>query len=270
MAVRLALDYRTQFKRSVVIDLVCFRKHGHQEQDTPGITQPLMYRAIAAHPGVKTLCARKLVEQGTVTSAEVEGYVQRHRDSLERARDTAAPQSASTHEAAVRSPSIEAQSRPSSDVALSAEQVRSLAQRISSVPQEYELHPLVARMVAARREMAAGTKPVDWAMAEQLAFASLLGAGVDVRLSGQDSERGTFNQRHAVLHNQRRTSRADGVFIPLAHVGEMQGRFTVTNSVSTESIVPSTAPPMPFTVAPGATAAEAAARLFSVSAFSCA
>ncbi|KAA0089650.1 2-oxoglutarate dehydrogenase E1 component [Paraburkholderia sp. T12-10] len=237
MAVRLALDYRTQFKRSVVIDLVCFRKHGHQEQDTPGITQPLMYRAIAAHPGVKTLYARKLVEQGTVTSAEVEGYVQRHRDSLERARDTAAPQSASTHEAAVRSPSIEAQSRPSSDVALSAEQVRSLAQRISSVPQEYELHPLVARMVAARREMAAGTKPVDWAMAEQLAFASLLGAGVDVRLSGQDSERGTFNQRHAVLHNQRRTSRTDGVFIPLAHVGEMQGRFTVTNSVLSEAAV---------------------------------
>jgi 2-oxoglutarate dehydrogenase E1 component len=238
MAVRLALDYRAAFQRSVVIDLVCFRKHGHQEQDTPGITQPLMYRAIASHPGVRTLYAQKLIQEGTVTSARVDEYVHARRDLLEHAHHSSAP------EAPTRSPEIPPWPQlldnypgPVTYGPPFPAQVRALAQQISTVPDGYELHPLVGKMIAARREMAAGRKPIDWGMGEHLAFASLLEAGIDVRLSGQDSARGTFNHRHALLHNQRRTSRQDGVFIPLEHIDGAQGRFSVTNSILSEAAV---------------------------------
>jgi 2-oxoglutarate dehydrogenase E1 component len=235
-AVRLALDYRTEFQRSVVIDLVCFRKHGHQEQDTPGITQPLMYRAIAAHPGVRSLYARKLVEQYVMTADQADAYVKARRELFEQAHDgdvsdrPARSDDASTNEA----------SGPFRYSAPSAQALREFATRVSSVPDGYELHPLVGKMIGARRDMAAGKKPVDWGMGEHLAFASLLGAGVDVRLSGQDSARGTFNHRHAVLHDQKRANRTDGVLIPLDHVGgagQAQGRFTVTNSILSEAAV---------------------------------
>ncbi|SAL67492.1 2-oxoglutarate dehydrogenase E1 component [Caballeronia humi] len=226
MAVRLALDYRTEFQRSVVIDLVCFRKYGHQEQDTPSITQPLMYRAIAAHPGVRTVYARKLMLEGAVTSDQVEGYVKAQRDSLEAAHEGEGLEIPVLHDA-----DTSPYSPPSS------EELLRLAQNVSNVPDGYELHPLVSKMMAARREMSKGEKPIDWGMGEHLAFASLLGAGIDVRLSGQDSARGTFNHRHAVLHNQKRASRSDGVLIPLDHIGDKQGRFTVTNSILSEAAV---------------------------------
>jgi len=227
MAVRLALDYRTEFGRSVVIDLVCFRKHGHQEQDTPAITQPLMYRAIAAHPGVRALYAQKLISQGAVTSEQASAQVDARREILDQAR---------ADETDTRSAESEASDTPRY-VAPSQERVSTLAQRVASVPDGYALHPLVGKMIAARRDMASGKKPVDWGMGEHLAFASLLDENVDVRLSGQDSARGTFNHRHAVLHDQTRTKRDDGVFIPIDHIGETQGRFTVTNSILSEAAV---------------------------------
>ncbi|KXV07962.1 2-oxoglutarate dehydrogenase subunit E1 [Caballeronia megalochromosomata] len=227
MAVRLALDYRTAFRRSVVIDLVCFRKHGHQEQDTPAITQPLMYRAIAAHPGVRTLYARKLIAQGVMTADETEALAGARREVLDQARGGGSIEASGVTGADALSP-YEAPSR---------EQLGVLARRISSVPEDYALHPLVNRMLNARRDMSSRKKPLDWGMAEHLAFASLLHAGIDVRLSGQDSARGTFNHRHAVLHNQKRTSRGEGVFIPLDHVRDVQGRFTVTNSILSEAAV---------------------------------
>ncbi|MFB9122090.1 2-oxoglutarate dehydrogenase E1 component [Paraburkholderia dipogonis] len=238
MAVRLALDYRTTFRRSVVIDLVCFRRHGHQEQDTPAITQPLMYRAIASHPGVRTVYAQQLIKEGVVTPDQVKDYFEAQRESLEHARESNAV------EAAVQPDDIPAWPKFLEDYAGPVQygpplpaQVRALAQQVSTVPEGYELHPLVGKMIAARREMAAGNKPLDWGMGEHMAFASLLGAGIDVRLSGQDSARGTFNHRHAVLHNQTRASRSEGVYIPLEHIGEGQGRFTVTNSILSEAAV---------------------------------
>ncbi|MDR5817238.1 2-oxoglutarate dehydrogenase E1 component [Caballeronia sp. LZ033] len=227
LAVHLALDYRTQFRRSVVIDLVCFRKHGHQEQDTPAITQPLMYRAIAAHPGVRTLYAQTLIRQHVMTPEQVDAYVDAQRASFDGARGgDSLPVEA---EAGVGK--LDRYQAPTREL------VGVWARRIASVPEGYELHPLVNKMMAARRDMASGKKGVDWGMGEHLAFASLLGKGIDVRLSGQDSARGTFNHRHAVLHNQKRTQRADGVFIPLDHVHDVQGRFTVTNSILSEAAV---------------------------------
>lgn len=238
MAVRLALDYRTAFRRSVVIDLVCFRKHGHQEQDTPNITQPLMYRSIAGHPGARTVYAQRLIQEGVVSTGQVEDYVNACRDGLERARESEAPAASGRRQDIPAWPKfLEDYAGPVSYAPPLPAQVRALAQQISTVPDGYELHPLVGKMMAARREMAAGTKPIDWGMGEHLAFASLLGAGIDVRLSGQDCARGTFNHRHAVLHNQKRTSRSDGVYIPLDHVDKARGRFAVTNSILSEAAV---------------------------------
>lgn len=232
MAVRLALDYRTEFNRSVVIDLVCFRKYGHQEQDTPGITQPMMYRSIASHPGVRTLYAQKLLRQEMATPDEIEDLVRERRALIERAHESDGSE--------VSSPSRASRTQEHGQTRYSApplEQLRELAQRVTSVPDGYQLHPLVRKMMSARQEMAAGKRPVDWGMGEHLAFASLLGAGLDVRLSGQDSARGTFNHRHAVLHDQMRVRRADGIFIPLDHIGEKQGRFAATNSILSEAAV---------------------------------
>lgn len=238
MAVHLALDYRTAFRRSVVIDLVCFRKYGHQEQDTPGITQPLMYRAIASHPGVRTLYAQKLMQQGVVTPDQVESDVNARRDFLQHAQQgDRSDESAPSYETPARSELAKDNSGQVRYSPPTSERLHGLAQQISTVPDGYELHPLVSKIVGARRDMAAAKKPIDWGMGEHLAFASLLDAGVDVRLSGQDSARGTFNHRHAVLHHQGRTSREDGIHIPLDHVGERQGRFTVTNSILSEAAV---------------------------------
>jgi 2-oxoglutarate dehydrogenase E1 component len=115
--------------------------------------------------------------------------------------------------------------------------VHRLARQITSVPDQYTLHPLVGRVMSARREMADGKRPLDWGMGEHMAFASLLSAGIDVRLSGQDSERGTFSHRHAVLHDQNRSIRGEGTYIPLRHISEAQGQFSVTNSVLSEAAV---------------------------------
>ncbi|NGZ85205.1 2-oxoglutarate dehydrogenase E1 component [Duganella aceris] len=227
MAVQLALEYRTTFGRSVVIDLVCFRRHGHQEQDTPGITQPLMYRSIAGHPGARSIYAQKLVAERLLTAEQVAEYESAYREHLARQADAedaphvAAP--AATSRAAYVAPQLE--------------DIRHLAQALTVVPEAYTLHPLVGKVISARREMAAGAKPLDWGMGEHLAFASLLAQGVTVRLSGQDCERGTFSHRHAVLNNQNRAVRHEGKYTPLNHVAPKQGVFTVNNSILSEAAV---------------------------------
>ncbi|EUC19984.1 UNVERIFIED_ORG: 2-oxoglutarate dehydrogenase E1 component [Burkholderia sp. CF145] len=237
-ATRLAIDFRATFNKSVVIELVCFRRHGHQEQDTPNITQPMMYRSIAGHPGVRTLYARKLVDQQILTAEDVEKYVHDYRERLDTAQ--------SVEEKKPGAQENEEESWPQLlDGNVSRiyyappllNLVQKLALKITSIPDQYSLHPLVGRVVSARRDMAEGKRPLDWGMAEHMAFASLLSAGIDVRLSGQDSERGTFSHRHAVLHDQNRASRAEGTYIPLEHVSDDQGRFSVTNSVLSEGAV---------------------------------
>ena len=229
-AVRLAVEYRSTYHRSVVIDLVCFRRHGHQEQDTPNITQPLMYRAIAGHPGVRSLYAQQLVEAGVLTRAQADGYADAYRDALASAQtDAAATDSVAHAPAAARAPApYRAPSR---------ELIATLAHAISEVPANYALHPLVSKVVTSRREMAQGTRALDWGMAEHLAFASLLAAGTHVRLSGQDSERGTFSHRHSVFNSQNRQVRGEGKYVPLNHIGPQQGQFTVNNSILSEAAV---------------------------------
>jgi 2-oxoglutarate dehydrogenase E1 component len=197
-----------------------------------------MYRAITSHPGVRTVYAQQLIREGVVTPDQVKDTLDAHRDSLEHAREAEAPGvSVQPAEIPTWPKFLEDYAGPVQYGPPLPAQVRALAQQISTIPDGYEIHPLVGKMIAARREMAAGRKPVDWGMGEHLAFASLLGAGIDVRLSGQDSARGTFNHRHAVLHNQTRTSRTEGVYIPLDHIDGARGRFTVTNSILSEAAV---------------------------------
>ncbi|MFC0402983.1 2-oxoglutarate dehydrogenase E1 component [Paraburkholderia rhizosphaerae] len=237
-ATRLAIDFRATFGKSVVIELVCFRRHGHQEQDTPDITQPLMYRSIAGHPGVRTLYARKLVDERVVTAEDVEKYLHDYRDRFDAAQTAEEKKPVDQKNEEVSWPQLlDGNVGRIYYAAPLPDLVQKLALKITSIPEQYSLHPLVGRVMSARREMAEGKRPLDWGMAEHLAFASLLSAGIDVRLSGQDSERGTFSHRHAVLHDQKRSIRAEGTYVPLHHVSEDQGRFSVSNSVLSEAAV---------------------------------
>ena len=234
-AAQLALDFRAEFARSVVIEIVCFRRHGHQEQDTPTMTQPLMYRAIAAHPGVRGLYAKRLVAEGVVTEEQADRMTQDFRERLASEHAQSAQRNATGQRVAPQV--VDTTVRVIDDAALTSEQVRTLAERITQLPAGHSLHPLVKKLLDARREMAAGTRPLDWGMGEHLAFATLLASGTDVRLSGQDSERGTFGHRHAVLHDQDRIVRGEGTYVPLQHVGDGQGVFSVTNSTLSEAAV---------------------------------
>ncbi|MFJ3522620.1 2-oxoglutarate dehydrogenase E1 component [Pseudomonas sp. NPDC090203] len=235
-AVQLALDYRQTFGKSVVIDLVCFRRHGHQEQDTPHMTQPLMYRSIATHPGALKLYANKLMASGLITQAHVLSVAQAYRDALDNAQPEAAGTALLPASVVACAESFVPQGKDGY-LAPSLEQIKTLASRIVDLPDGLKLHPLVAKVTGARREMAAGTRPLDWGMAEHLALASVLSEGIEVRLSGEDCERGTFGHRHAVLNPQNREVRSQGKYRPLDHIAGQQGEFTVINSVLSEAAV---------------------------------
>jgi 2-oxoglutarate dehydrogenase E1 component len=238
MAAKLAVAFRTTFGRSVVIELVCFRRHGHQEQDTPNVTQPLMYRAIAAHPGVRALYAAELVKQGAASTLQVEAFQRAYRDWLDSAQ---AQGHAGALDVENDAASVDHAGKPNltgaAYCAPDLDRIQALARQITQVPSSFQLHPLVAKVIAARQKMASGCRPLDWGMGEHLAFASLLSAGTHIRLTGQDSARGTFGHRHAVLHNQDRHSRSDGVYVPLENVSDSQGNFAVTNSILSEAAV---------------------------------
>ncbi|MFC4339958.1 2-oxoglutarate dehydrogenase E1 component [Cupriavidus numazuensis] len=237
-ATRLAVDYRMAFGKSVVIELICFRRHGHQEQDTPAITQPLMYRSIAEHPGVRAIYAEKLVDEGVVNAEDVERYAQQYRARLDAAQGGKDDKPSAETQVEASWPQDSGRSKTQPGYATpTRDMLKGLALRITDIPAGHTLHPLVARVISARREMAEGVRPLDWGMAEHLAFASLLSAGTGVRLSGQDSERGTFGHRHAVLHDQKREMRGQGTYIPLDHVSDDQAKFAVTNSILSEAAV---------------------------------
>jgi 2-oxoglutarate dehydrogenase E1 component len=237
-ATRLAVDFRTTFGKSVVIELVCFRRHGHQEQDTPNITQPLMYRSIAGHPGVRTLYVRKLMDERVVTAGDVEKSIHDYRARLDATQSAEDKKPANKEKEEVSWPQLlNGNVGRFTYGAPSLDSIRDLARRITHIPEQYALHPLVEKVVSARREMADGKRPLDWGMGEHLAFASLLSVRIDVRLSGQDSERGTFSHRHAVLHDQERLVRGEGTYTPLNNISETQGRFSVTNSILSEAAV---------------------------------
>ncbi len=236
---RLALDFRQTFHKDVVIDIVCFRKLGHNEQDEPAVTQPLMYKKIAQHPGTRKLYADKLIAQKIIEEAEPEKLIKKYRETLEAGQQSVSPvlSNFKSKFAVDWAPFLGAKWTDAADTNVPLEELRRLADRVTTVPEGFTVHPTVGRVIEARKQMAAGKQAVDWGMAETLAYASLLSNGYDVRLSGQDSGRGTFAHRHAVLHDQSRERWDQGTYVPLQNVGKDQGDFVVIDSVLSEEAV---------------------------------
>ena len=236
---RLALDYRQTFHKDVVIDIVCFRKLGHNEQDEPLVTQPLMYKKIAQHPGTRRLYADKLVTQGVIKQDEVERLIKSYRDTLDAGQQTVSPvlSNFKSKFAVDWAPFVGAKWTDAADTHVPMEELQRLGDRVTAVPAGFRVHPTVGRVIEARKQMATGKQSVDWGMAEMLAYASLLSNGYDVRLSGQDSARGTFAHRHAVLHDQDRERWDEGTYVPLQNISKDQGDFVVIDSLLSEEAV---------------------------------
>ncbi len=236
---RLALEYRMKFRKDVVVDIVCFRKLGHNEQDTPSVTQPLMYKRIAVHPGTRKLYADRLEVQGVIEKGYDEQLMTGFRDAMDAGKHTYDPviTNFKSKFAVDWLPFLNRKWTDAADTGVPLVELRRLGERITTVPDGFKLHPLVEKVIADRRAMSNGTLPLDWGMGEHLAFASLCASGYAVRLSGQDSGRGTFSHRHAVLHDQNREKYDQGSYIPLQFVADNQGQFIVIDSVLSEEAV---------------------------------
>ncbi|RLA35076.1 MAG: 2-oxoglutarate dehydrogenase E1 component, partial [Gammaproteobacteria bacterium] len=232
---QLALDYRMEFGKDVVIDLVCYRRHGHNEADEPAATQPMMYKIIRDRPTTRQLYAEQLANAGVLTKADTDSMVIDYRDALDEGRMVAqgiVPLQPSKF-SVDWTPYLDKEWTDDGDTSVDGTRLRALADTLLDLPDGVELHPRVARIYADRRKMAAGAAPIDWGFGETMAYASLLTEGYPVRLSGQDVGRGTFFHRHAVLHNQH-----DGTnHIPLQHLADDQAHFIVIDSLLSEEAV---------------------------------
>ncbi|GAB4108051.1 MAG: 2-oxoglutarate dehydrogenase E1 component [Phycisphaeraceae bacterium] len=234
--VNLAMDFRKAFGRDVVIDMYCFRKRGHNESDEPSYTQPKMYKAIRQHKEVRDSYLRHLMKMGGVTEQDADRIALRRTELLEKELTAARSEAYVPKKEAfggVWKGYYGGRENPNDDpdTAVPVERLSKLLEVQTHLPSDFKLHPKLKRWMAARREMAQGTRPLDWAAAEALAFASLLTEGVRVRMSGQDSQRGTFSQRHAVLHDAD-----DGHdYIPLANLDPEQATVEIYNSPLSEN-----------------------------------
>jgi len=239
LATRLALDYRQEFNKDVVVDIVCFRKLGHNEQDTPALTQPLMYKSIGKHPGTRKLYGDKLVANGTLKNEGPDDLVKTYRAAMDAGKHTVDPvlTNYKSKYAVDWSPFLNKKWTDSADTALPSTEIKRLAERLTAVPNGFKPHALVEKVLADRAAMGRGEINVDWGMAESLAYASLVASGYPVRLSGEDCGRGTFTHRHAVLHDQNREKWDEGTWTPLQHVADGQAPFVVIDSLLSEEAV---------------------------------
>ena len=238
-AIEAALDFRMTFGKDAIVDLVCFRRLGHNEQDEPLVTQPLMYKKIAQHPGTRKLYALKLTEEGVVTEAEPDEMIKTIRAQLDAGQSTNAT-ILYNHKppfAIDWAPYLKIDWRHPANTAVPRKELEALAVRLTTMPENFKLHPTVERMLAARREMGLGKHVLDWGMAENLAYAALLKDGFAIRLSGQDSGRGTFSHRHAVFHDQNREKWDAGNYVPLRNIFPDQPDFLVIDSLLSEEAV---------------------------------
>ncbi len=240
LVTEIALDYRMAYQRDVVIDLVCFRKLGHNEQDEPLVTQPFMYRFINQHPGTRALYAKRLVEAAVIAPDEPEAMVAAYRHMLDEGVSpvqTAHSDFKSEHAARWAKYSADIPWDMPVKTAVSRERLQFLADRLTDVPANFKLQSRVEKIIADRCAMGRGEMALDWGMAENMAYASLLTEGYPVRLSGQDCGRGTFFHRHAELHDQNRMKRQDGLHVPLSNLKAGQADFVVINSILSEEAV---------------------------------
>ena len=238
LATQLALDYRMEFAKDVVVDIVCFRKLGHNEQDTPALTQPLMYKKIAAHPGTRRLYADKLAAQGLGDTLG-DDMVKAYRAAMDAGKHTVDPvlSNFKSKYAVDWAPFLGKKWTDAADTAIPLAEWKRLAERVTTVPENFTVHPLVRKVLEDRAAMGRGEVNVDWGMGEHMAFASLVASGYPVRLSGEDVGRGTFVHRHAVLHDQNRERWDVGTYVPLEHVAENQAPFVCIDSILSEEAV---------------------------------
>ncbi|NDU85193.1 MAG: 2-oxoglutarate dehydrogenase E1 component [Ferrovum sp.] len=238
---RVALNYRNTFQRDVMVDVVCYRRLGHNEQDEPMVTQPWMYRKIHDLPTTRQQYAATLVEQGVVSATEPDTWVSAYRDSLDRGEIP--PHIVQRAQATSYTHGTQWAKYQTTDwrvpvvTGVPMARLQELAQKLTTLPDNFELHATVRKVVDNRRQMGQGTLPVDWGMGESLAYATLVEEGYAVRLSGQDSGRGTFSHRHAVWHDQNRQRWDSGTHIPLQHLSPEQASFTVIDSILSEEAV---------------------------------
>ena len=233
---QLAVDYRLEFGKDVVIDIFCYRKLGHNEQDEPMVTQPMMYKKVHQHPGTRQIYAAQLVNEGTLAPEAPDIMIQRYRDYLDKGEllynpvlsgyKRGTPQHWKDY---VGQKYIE-----TFDTRVPQKELERLCERLTTLPEGFALHSRVHKILEDRRLMGKGELPFDWGMAENLAYATLLSEGYGVRISGEDVGRGTFFHRHAAFHDQNRVTWSEGTYYPLEHLQEKQGRFHCFDSVLSE------------------------------------
>ncbi|MDH3419433.1 MAG: 2-oxoglutarate dehydrogenase E1 component [Gammaproteobacteria bacterium] len=233
-ALRLALSYRRAFHKDIVIDLVCYRRLGHNEADEPAATQPIMYQAIRRHPTVRTLYGERLIEQGVIDAGELDAMAQDYRECLDEGRS---PNQACLgmigNQFTTDWSRFGGDFGDAVDTTVPRAELTRLGEIVTRIPEDFKLHPRVQRVLDDRRRMAAGDLELDWGFAETLAYASLLARNFHVRFIGQDSRRGTFFHRHAAFFNQH-----DGrSYTPLEHVVDKPGALTIGDSLLSEEAV---------------------------------
>ncbi|MEL6291218.1 MAG: 2-oxoglutarate dehydrogenase E1 component, partial [Pseudomonadota bacterium] len=233
---KIAIEFRQKFGKPVVIDMFCYRRFGHNESDEPMFTQPNMYRAIKNHPTVTTLYSQQLADEGVVAEGEYDAMksaFRSHLDSEFESADTYKPNKADWLDGRWSKIGFAEDEARRGDTGVELDTIRELGDRITTTPSSFQAHKTVKRLLDRRRNMVESGTGIDWAMAEHLAFATLLNEKTRVRLSGQDVERGTFSQRHAVLIDQESEQR----YTPLTNLAPDQARFEVINSMLSEEAV---------------------------------
>ncbi len=238
LATQLALDFRMTFSKDVVVDIICFRKLGHNEQDTPSLTQPLMYKKISVHPGTRKLYADRLGSQGLGESLG-DDMVKAYRAALDAGKHSVDPlvTNFSNQYTVDWSPYLGKKWTDAGDTAIPLTEWKRLSEKITTIPKTVTPHQLVKKVYDDRAAMGRGDVPVDWGMGEHMALASLVSSGFPVRLSGEDCGRGTFTHRHAVIHDQSREKWDTGSYVPLQNVSETQAPFVVIDSILSEEAV---------------------------------
>ncbi len=230
----MAFDFRQRFGRDVVIDLICYRRHGHNEADEPAATQPLMYKKIRAMRTTRELYVARLSAEGSVSEADAQALVDTYRDKLDAGEVTTELVPPEVDEFTVDwSPYLAGKLSATTDTTVERKTLDSLASAINTIPERVTLHPRVAKIYEDRRRMTAGEQAGDWGFAENLAYATLLKEGYRLRLVGQDSGRGTFFHRHAILHDQA----TDDFYLPLRELVENKQDVTIIDSLLSEEAV---------------------------------
>lgn len=232
---RMAYEFRMKFKKDVVIDMVCYRKHGHSEADEPAATQPLMYQRIRQHDDVRKIYTSRLVSENVINESEAQAIADNYINSLESNVAVAGPKAENVNTAHQINftPFKNQPWTHDADTSIDSETIKRLTERLTDIPSDMTLHPTVKRIVENRKKMGGGELDMDWGFAENMAYAALLEQGSPIRISGQDSGRGTFFHRHAVIHNQDNGE----TFLPLQHIAPEQPEFLVINSTLSEEAV---------------------------------